>query len=206
MSHPRAIVLMASPVEHLAEEVRVAPTIVDRRLAVYARRQHGLFTLEQALRAGLSRSSIRHRLDVAAWDEVEPRVYRALPAPKMSWRQALQALTLVTRGHAARRSAGALFDLLPEGLLEVVVRRTARCASTARAHSTDTLPDEDVTTVDGIPTTSEVRTILDLGGVLAPRQLADVVDAGLTRRLVEAPELARRATELAAPARPGCSR
>ena len=102
---------MEQPIEH-------------RRLAVYAHRQYGLFTLEQALRAGFSRMSVRRRVERGVWEAVEPRVFRSLPGARLQWRPALLARTLATRGVASFSGAGGLFELVPEGSLEVTVARS----------------------------------------------------------------------------------
>lgn len=180
-------------------------SIEQRRLRADAQRQHGVFTLQQALEAGYSRSSVRRQVQRGTWEQVGPRVFRSLPAARLAWRAALMALTLSSGSVASRRSAAALLGLLPEGRLEATVARTVRCSSRLALHSTDSLPGCDVTVVDGIPSTSPVRTLLDLGAVLDRRRFEDVLDTALVRRLVASDELARRAEDLRAPARSGCA-
>lgn len=181
------------------------PSVARHLLVTDARRQHGLFTLQQALGAGYSRASVRRHLERGDWTEVQTRVYRALPAPRLSWRTALMASTLSTGGVASRRSAGALLGLLPEGRLEVTVERQLRCRSRRAVHSTDTLPATDLTVIDGIRSTNVTRTLLDLGSVLPRPRFEDVLDTAIVRRLVRPELLASRAADLAAPARGGCA-
>jgi very-short-patch-repair endonuclease len=184
----------------------VSRSVPQRRLAVYARRQHGLFTLGQALQSGYSRSAVTHQLESGAWGVVESRVFQAMPAPSLTWRRGLAALTLATRGVASHRSAAGLHGMLPDGgRYEITVARSQRTRSNSHAHSTTSLPDCDVTIVDGIRATTPVRTLIDLGGTLALSAFEDALDGALVRELVRPERLAARAVELWAPRRSGCA-
>jgi very-short-patch-repair endonuclease len=177
-------------------------------LAARARRQHGLFTLEQALTLGFTRSYVRRRLRERMWHEVEPRVYRAKPTAPMTWLQELMARVLATGGVASGRSAAALFGLLPQPrVVEVLVARGARSARhrCEGVHSFEHLDPRDVTTVAGVPTTAPALTLIVLGNSAAPELLADIVDTAIVQRLVTPRRLAERATALWAPRRRGCA-
>lgn len=116
------------------------------------------------------------------------------------------ATILVTNGVAAGRSAGALFQLLESPALpEVIAPRRPRQRLSAIVHTTAELLAGDRTLIDGIPTTSPIRTLIDLGGQLPRPLFEDVLDTAIVRGLVRADPLAARARELWAPRRKGCA-
>jgi very-short-patch-repair endonuclease len=176
------------------------------RLRKHARRQHGVFTLAQALSTGHSRPTVRRRLDAGAWQELAPRVYRAALAADADWRALTMARALSIGGVACRRSALALYGLSsPPDHPEVLVSRGRRTAARVPQPSTDQLPDGDVTTVDGIPATTPVRTLIDMAGRMPLSVFEDVFDTAIVQRLVKVDRLGARARELWAPRRNGCA-
>ena len=78
-------------------------------LQEFARRQHSIFTLAQALESGFTRPVIRRKLARGEWQEVEPRVYRVSAAGVLDWRGRLMALTLASGDVASHASAAALY-------------------------------------------------------------------------------------------------
>ncbi len=178
----------------------------EARLRGHARRQHGVFTLEQAEASGHSRATVRRRIKAGVWQELAPRVYRVALGSEADWRVRTMATVLSTGGIACRRSALALFGLLsPPSEVEVLAVRTQRTASRLPQRSTDCLPDIDVTTVSGIRTTTPARTLIDVGGRLAPTLFEDILDAAIVQRLVTVERLEARARALWAPRRNGCA-
>jgi very-short-patch-repair endonuclease len=182
---------------------------VDHRTALLradARRQHGVFTLAQALAAGYPRSTVYRRVSAGEWTELAPRVYRIEPTSAPDWRVHTMARALSLGGAACRRSALALHDLLtPPGEPDVIVVRTRRTAARAPAPSSDQLPPGDITVVDGIPVTTPARTLIDVGGLLPRALFEDILDTAIVRRIVTVDRLRARATDLWAPRRNGCA-
>jgi very-short-patch-repair endonuclease len=86
-----------------------------------------------------------------------------------------------------------------------VVVRERRTKQRAPAPSTDSLPEQDLTVVDGIPCTTVARTLVDVGGLMPRARFEDVLDTALVRGLVTAAVLRSRATDLWAPRRNGCA-
>lgn len=70
-------------------------------------------------------------------------------------------------------------------------------------HESRDIRSEDVAEVDGIPTTSPVRTLLDLSAVVPPRRLGDALDDAVRRDLVSLEALHDRFTSWAKRGRPG---
>jgi hypothetical protein len=178
------------------------------RLAALARRQHGLFTLEQALGLGFTRPYVRRRLSEGIWHEVDLRVYRSRPTAPMTWQQRLAARVLATGGVATARSAAALYGLMPApSTPEVLVVRTARSGRhrAEGVQAIDRLEAGDVTTVGNVRSTTPALTLILLGNAMPVAGLADVVDTAVVQRLVTPRRLAERATALWAPRRSGCA-
>ena len=97
------------------------------QLGIHARRQHSLFTYRQALEAGITADTIERNVARGVWQELEPQVYRALPAARPSLEQRLHAKVLSTGGIAFGRSATWLYGLTePPPSPEVVVERARR--------------------------------------------------------------------------------
>jgi hypothetical protein len=139
-------------------------------LRVDARRQLGCFTHSQARSAGTSEREIERRVEVRAWEEVAPGVYRALPAAPISREQRLMALTLSVDGVAFGRSAAWLYGLLPAPEHpEVLVVRASRNRLRDGLHSTRSLPTAEVARVKGIQATIPARTVIDAAGTVSQR-------------------------------------
>jgi very-short-patch-repair endonuclease len=191
-----------SPKALRAQQVQRA----QHALAAVARRQHGLFTLTQALEAGWSRPTIRRRLARHHWLEIEPRVYRLALAEEPDRRVVLVARTLATGGVACQLSAAALFGLVDHpSEPEVLVVTASRSARHGGVRSTSCLPPCDVTAVGRIRSTSPARTIIDLGSRLPGDDVGELLDVALARGLVTPGRLRGRALDLATPRRRGCA-
>jgi hypothetical protein len=156
--------------------------------AELADRQHGVFRRDQAGNSGLSGRAIARLVERGAWIPVHAGVYRVAGAP-LSWRGALLAACWAggPRGVASHRSAARLFDL-PGGrdaLVEVTCPRWRRKRHEGFiVHETIALDRWDVRIVDGIPTTSPERTLLDLGSVVGFSVVEMAMDVALRRGLV----------------------
>jgi hypothetical protein len=149
-------------------------------LQQFARRQHSIFTLTQALESGYTRPRVRRKLATGEWQEVESRVYRVAAAGPLGWRARLMALTLSSKGVASHASAAALYGLSPPPKHhEITVARRARSCSTAWAHSSAALGSRDITTVDRIPATTPARTVIDVAGSMPIDQFEDLLDLAI---------------------------
>jgi hypothetical protein len=153
-----------------------------------ADRQHGVFRRDQARSAGLSPRAIGRLVDQRAWVTVYAGVYRVAGAP-LSWNGGLLAACWAggPRGVASHRSAAKLLDL-PGGrapMLEITCPRWRRKRHDGLiVHETRALDRWDIRIVDGIPSTSPERTLLDLGAVFGFGIVEMAVDAALRRELV----------------------
>jgi very-short-patch-repair endonuclease len=165
---------------------------VEERVAGLAASQHGVVTRTQLLRAGVTVNEVRRRIETSRLVELHRGVY--LVGPVASPRAAEMAAVLACGPPAfvSHRSTAWLWELLPRpetagrsGAVEVRVaanRRVRRPGILARR--TERLEPGDVALVDGIPVTSVARTLVDLAGVVRPRELERATARAERRGLV----------------------
>lgn len=154
--------------------------------------QRGLITRAQATEAGMSAGQIDRRIRRGQWTRIAPQTFRVAGVPT-DWRDlALGACLAGHGGLASHRTATALFGIgSPHRLPEVTVEygRNAR-SSTALIHRARVDPI-DRTTLDGVPTTTLARALVDCAEVLGGGALRTRVDSAmhehswLTARAVE---------------------
>jgi len=147
-----------------------------------------LFTLDQALGAGYSLRQIQNRRETGCWDKVHAGVYRAAGAPA-TWEQQVLAACLAAGDGAvaSHRSAARLWGLdnsrRPMVELSVTAERYHRLQGVTVHRSSDLGPGV-MTARNGIPLTTPVRTLVDLGAVQGYRSVERALDIALSKRLV----------------------
>lgn len=181
----------------------------DLRLGRLAVEQHGVFTRAQALACGFSAKAVRHRLERGIWIALHPGVYCHATTAATWWRDEIAACFWCD-GVAAGKAAGFLHQLpgCEDRELEVVTHRRhramPRCGITV--HVTKRLPSDQVVHINGIPTTSIERTLMDLCGTLTRRRSAIALDSALSRGLTGIGELDYFLFRTARQGRNGCGR
>lgn len=168
---------------------------------------HSVFARRHAERAGVPHDHLDRKIERGGLEVVHRGVLRRLGTPS-SFRHRVEAARLAVGDEAvaARRTAGALHELIPAWEIEILTtanRRTRPGGFTVIR--TNYLPDEHVVPVRGIPTTSVPRTILDLGGVLPEPQVRRIVRDALRLRKTSEPVLQEVFGEACRPGRPGSS-
>ena len=137
---------------------------LDRRLATFADGRSGLVTADELLRAGYTRARIRGLLARGTLHPVHRGVY-AVGLPTLPGRSRAHAAVLSTGADAAAdwRTASALHDIggwWPDPP-QVAVPRPLRPRAGVTLRRVDLLPAGDVTEVDGVPTLTITRLVLD---------------------------------------------
>jgi REase_MTES_1575 len=170
---------------------------VDRIAAV----QHGLITTAQLQRLGVPRATLHGWRAAGRLIRVQPRVDRVAGAPVTWEQQVLAAVLSAGRGAAAsHRAAGRIWGLYQgEAPVEIVVP-TGRSARLRGAIVHHTINDIPVIRRTGIPATSPMRTIIDLGAVATHSTIEDALDRALIDKVCTLPAVE---WELARVARPG---
>jgi hypothetical protein len=162
-------------------------TTPDQRLARFAERHDGVFSIEHARTFGLSEHQIRRR-SARSWQTIHPGIYR-MPGAPPTWRGDLRAAVWAAPGRAAisHWAAAAIYEL-PGGRLHVELT-CARWSRARRAglivHESRRLTEADIDDVGGIPVTRPERLLLDLAALRpSPNYLEMLIHAARRKRLI----------------------
>jgi hypothetical protein len=172
-----------------------------RALARVASHQFGLFTLGQALAAGLTQHQLDHGVRSGRLERVGRAVY-SMPGHEPSWeRDVLVAVMVAAPGAvASHMTVAALlgFDGFGAAPVEVTVPRGRRVRTRlAHVHTSEILPALDVVRVGRFRATSGARTLIDLAHRLDDDALSAAVGSALRDGWTSEPFLQRRLHALA---------
>ena len=166
-----------------------------RQIAAIAARQHGVFSRAQALEAGVHARTLSRRQSSRLWERLHPGVYRLAGAPA-TWRQSLLAACLAWGNGVvvSHRAAAALwgFPGFAEGRIELSVPLSRRRKLPHHVHRPTSLKAVDVTLYHGIPTTTPIKTLIDVAGFCAEHVVEEALDDALRRGLMTVARLRRR--------------
>ena len=138
-----------------------------------ARDQNGFFTTKQAETAGFRRQSHYYHVQTGDWIREHRGIYRLAHFPSAErpdltrfwlWSRNRQDVPQGVYSHETALSLHELSDVMPAKLHMTVPKTFRRMAPTPRAvvlHHDDVLP-ADIETLEGVPVTTPLRTILDL--------------------------------------------
>jgi len=179
----------------------------DKMLSAIARDQRGVFTMRQALAAGLSQRTIRSRVDRGLFERIHPGVF-GFAGSGGDWRRSVLAAVLSASAPAAasHRTAAYLWNMtsLRPDRIEVVSRRHLRVHRLPfTVHESKDLLDSDIVAIEGIPVTVASRTVVDLGASASPRFVERCLDTGLRKDLFTAWEVRRFIARVGRPGRTG---
>jgi predicted transcriptional regulator of viral defense system/very-short-patch-repair endonuclease len=160
----------------------------DRILADIASNQDGVFTTEDARRAGLAKPQVDRRVG-RSWSLLYDGVYRITGAPATR-RSDLRAAASAAGEQAAisHRSAAALYEL-PGGRTDLIELTCIRWKRTVHpglvVHESRRIDSRDIDLIDGIPVTTPERTLLDLASLYRrANYLEFVIQAARRKRLL----------------------
>jgi hypothetical protein len=162
----------------MATSTSITTLPIDGRVAWVAARQHGTVGHDQLLAVGLSPGGVRRRV-AAGWLHRKHRGVFAVGHPQLTDRGRFAAAVLAGGAGAvlSHRSAAALWGLMAESeMLDITVPGRRRAPQPGIALHTGRLFPDAVTRVDGIPTTSLARTLLDLAEVVTVPELVACID------------------------------
>ena len=159
----------------------------ESRVLAIAAGQLGLFTLKQALDAGMTRQMLRTRVNQGAWTRYRRGVFVVAGHPS-SPAHAHMAAVLATGAEGTRSShrAGAwLWGMTPfQQAPEVTIPSDVRLRwKDVRVHRTITplLPCE---TRKGVPVTTAAETLLDLGAVTTVENVQLALDRSIAQKIL----------------------
>jgi len=180
---------------------------MEATTAKVASGQYGLITRDQARATKVTVRAIRHSLETGRWVPQHMGVYAVAGSPR-SWNQTVLAACLAggTGAVASHRCAAQLWGLDDRNgdVVEISVARSSfhRLDGVIVHRSTD-LHRSPVTMRAGIPVTNPMRTLVDLGSVVAPAVVERALDGALARRLVTLAGVRRELDALARKGRRG---
>jgi very-short-patch-repair endonuclease len=147
-------------------------------MAALAERQHGVVARRQLLALGLTPTMVLHRIRSGPLVLLHRGVY-AVGHRRLRREGFLMAATMAAGDGAvlSHRDAAWMHDLWRGERATVEVTTAGRPSRhpNLRIYPRRPLAPEDLTVVDGIPTTSVARTLVDLADVLPPHQLTKVL-------------------------------
>lgn len=168
--------------------------------------QWGLLTTAQAARAGVTRLQLARLADAAVLERVAQGIYATTAAPaehrevRAAWLSLDPTSTAeerladqVAAGVVSHTSAAALHRLgdLLDDEPELTLPHRKQSRRDVRLHRLD-LTENDVTLVDGLPTTTVERTVADLlRDGHDPEHVAQIVGQGVRRGVIDMHGLAR---------------
>lgn len=178
------------------------------RFVDFARAHHGVVSWSEARDLRVPPDRLQAWRRSGRIQRVAPQVYAVAGLPD-SWRQRVRIATGSSAGWASHRTAAALDGLngFRGRTIEVVTMRGRRRERSAwTVHESRTLRAADLGVIDGLPSTSTVRTVLDLPAVAPPFLVAKALDdacrrgphvlAAVVRRHHELPRRGRRGAAL----------
>jgi very-short-patch-repair endonuclease len=172
---------------------------IERR----ARSQHGVFTYQQAIADGMTRTMVSRRTHNGQWIRLAPEVY-ALPTAELTWLRQYKAAELSIRGAAISGLAAAKahgFDdfrtVRPEIHVPYTSKTRSPIAVVHRGHAVPTV------IVNGLRVTSIAQTLFDVATRVPLLRLEGAMDGALLDRKVTVDELVERRMALELSRRPG---
>jgi hypothetical protein len=174
------------------------------------RTQHGLISLEQLTRLGVTRAELRTAVAHGWLAPAGPRVYRSPAAPDtLDLQRSLGLLVLGPRAVLSHRGAASLlrFDRSIDVAEFTVVLPAHGARLPFPVHTTKSLPPIDRVFVDGFACTSATRTIIDLARLRVGRfELEAAIDSAVRSGWCSPSALQHRLAGLRGPGRWGCRR
>ena len=146
-------------------------------IGALASRQHGVVSLQQLRELGLTRHRIEARVEAKRLYRLHRGVYAVGHEALTPRSHFIAAVYACGPGSLlSHRAAGALQGLLDStGVIEVTAKRGCKPKPGVVVHRSRHVHPDDRAQVDGIPTTSVARTLVDLADVLNERQLTRAV-------------------------------
>jgi hypothetical protein len=150
---------------------------VDRDIFELASGQHGVFDRDQLLELELSTREVDYRLEVGRLHVVHREVYSLGP---VEWTHGRWMAAVLAGGHDAvlsHRSALELWGIVEGWSLphHVTLPRACRGRPDLRFHRSP-IPEDERTTVEGIPVTTVPRAILDCAATLTERRVERLIN------------------------------
>jgi very-short-patch-repair endonuclease len=167
---------------------------------------HGVAARFELLAAGERSAAIQARVESGRYLRIYDGVYAIGHADLTLYgRRRAIVLACGRRAVLSHRSAAGAWGLRPDGgtKWEVAVRRASgvRPAAPVRVYRYPTLNDDEITDLDGVPTTTVARTLLDLAAIVPAHHLRRAIERAEQLELFDLPAVTQ--TLAAHPRQPG---
>jgi hypothetical protein len=161
----------------------------DLRAANLAAEQHRVLARWQLRQCGLGPAAIRHRVRNGRMRAIHDGVFAIGPG-RLSRAGSLTAAVLAcgkgaVLSHLTAAVHWGLIRSASAAIHVTVPRRKKPAVNGVTVHLTRQMTAADWTMKDGMPVTSVSRTLLDLAGVLTPRELIKAVEQAEKRRIFD---------------------
>lgn len=160
----------------------------EREIARIASRQHGALTHRQLLGLGVDKSTVSRWVGRGRLHRIHRGVYLVGHTAVSDRGRWMSAVLVAGDGAALSRHAAAALWGIHRGRfhhIDVVSPNQHRPSAEVAFHRSSCLDPRDFTIVDGIPVTTVARTIVDLGDVMTPAQLARVMHEAAYLQLLD---------------------
>jgi very-short-patch-repair endonuclease len=159
----------------------------DWMIGTLASRQYGVVSTRQLLAAGIGSGAIASRVRRSRLHRLHRGVYAVGHTALVPLAREMAAVLACGGAGAAisHRSAAVLWGLVPrdDGPVDVTVARSRGRRPGLRIHRSRTLQADDVLWLQGIPTTSPERTLLDFAETAQDRELERALDEAIVQKL-----------------------
>lgn len=176
-------------------------------ISVITRKQHGVFTRSQAPASGVKSRTIDTRVANGTYERLHPHVL-GISGSAATWHRSVVAdvLSAGPLSAASHRTAAYLWELTSSrpAKTEVTSRRHLRVRKRDFVvHESKDLIESDIAILDGVPVTTAIRTVVDLGASAPLGTVARCLDAGLRIKLFTLADVQRFIGRVAKPGRSG---
>jgi very-short-patch-repair endonuclease len=165
----------------------------DAAILSLARRQHGVVTRRQLIRAGLSDDVVSVRLARGQLTRLYRGVFQVGLFAPLHAREMAACLACGRGAFVGGHTAAVLWKVLPPDEaarpVDILLRYGIRIHPGINARRVASLRHNEVTKLDGIPITTPARTLLDLAATASPRELERALSAALALRLTTRTQL-----------------
>ena len=139
----------------------------NRELEEGAAQRHGVFSRTDARQSGVTEPTLAYRTSTGRYIRLHPGVFAIAGSPQSVRQRIISAvLSFPALAAASHQTAAEMWGLTQRGIttVEIVTTRWDRVhRPDVKVHESLDLLDQDVVELDGIPVTTPVRTIVDLG-------------------------------------------
>lgn len=178
----------------------------DLRLAAIASLHGGYVTFEQAEAAGVSRNTLRRRVEDGTLLRVAKGLF-LVPGVARDWQGLLRAaIAKLPDAVVSHQAAAQVLDIphIPRDICSVTVHAsTTHSFPAVVVHRVRDLADDHRTEVEGMPVTTVARTLVDLAAVCPDWMVASALDDTVVEGRVDIDEVVKVFEAVAGRGKPG---